>query len=97
MNGYKIMSEAYRKAAEEGKISQERAAKECRIYDFLATCDKADINILFDSSAFNEITKAYLQIAAEELTADKIINESQGQAIINRFCHIFEERSAGEV
>ena len=33
MNGYKLMADSYRKAAEEKKITQEQADKECRIFD----------------------------------------------------------------
>lgn len=97
MNGYKLLAESYRKAAQEGKINQEEAAKHSRIYDFLASCDKEDINILFDSSAFNDISKSYLSIAVKELIAEETIEEEQGRAIRNRFSLLFSEKTASEV
>lgn len=97
MNGYKMMSEAYRKAAEEGKISQEEAAKDCRVYDFLATCSQEDIYKLFDSGAFNEIAKGYLRKALEELIEEGEIEEDQGSAVKRRFNLLFSEKTANEV
>ena len=60
MNGFQVMADSYRKAAEDGRISKEQAEKDCRIFDFLASCDQDDIYRLFDSSAFNEIAKSYM-------------------------------------
>lgn len=97
MNGYKLMAESYRKAAEEGKISKEEAAKDCRIFDFLASCDQEDIFRLFDSSAFNEIAKSYLRIAVKELIEEEEIEEEQGRAVRNRFSLLFSEKKASEV
>ena len=53
MNGFALVSDSQRKAAESGMISREEADKKCRVYDFLAACDKEDLYILFDSSALN--------------------------------------------
>lgn len=97
MNGFSIMSDAYRKAAEAGQISQEQADRDCRVFDFLATCDHADICRLFDSSAFNDITKSYLRLAVAELVAEGEIEEEQGQAVKNRFSLLFSEKKAVEV
>ena len=97
MNGFKLMSESYRKAAEQGKITQERADKECRIYDFLAACDQEDICSMFDSSAFNEIAKSYMRGAVKELTDEGTIDEEQARAVRNRFSLLFDEKRANEV
>lgn len=96
MNGFRLMADSYRKAAEEGKISKEQAEKECRIFDFLATCDHDDICRLFDSSAFNEIAKSYLRIAVRELVAEGTIDEDQAVAVRNRFSLLFDEKQADE-
>jgi len=67
MNGYKLTADSYRKAAKEGKITQEQADKDCRIFDFLAECDEGDFYRLFDSTAFNSIFKGYVQKIIDEL------------------------------
>ena len=97
MNGFELMSESYRKAAEQGKITQERADKECRIYDFLAACDQEDICSMFDSSAFNDIAKSYMRLAVKELTEEGTIDEEQARAVRNRFSLLFDEKRANEV
>ena len=97
MNGYELMSNSYRKAAEEGKISKGTAEKECRIFDFLATCEEEDICRLFDSSAFNEIAKSYLRIALKELVAEETVTEEQAKAVKNRFSLLFDEKQAKDV
>ena len=97
MNGYEIMSNSYKKAAEEGKISKETAEKECRIFDFLATCDEDDIYKLFDSSAFNEIVKSYVRIAVRELASEETITEVHAKAVRNRLSLLFDEKTAKDV
>ena len=97
MNGFKVMADSYRKSASEGQITQEQADKDCRIFDFLATCDQDDFCRLFDSSAFNEITKSYLRIAVKELTDEGTIDEEQAKAVRNRFSLLFDEKRANEV
>ena len=97
MNGYKLMAESYRKAAEQGNISKEEAEKTARAYDFLAGCDQEDIFNLFDSSAFNEIAKSYMRLAVKELIEEGTIEEEQGRAVRNRFSLLFSEKKASEV
>ena len=97
MNGFKLMAESYRKAAEDGKISKEESDKECRIFDFLAACDQDDIYKLFDSSAFNEIARSYLRVAVKELITEGTLDEEQGRAIRNRFSLLFDEKESKEV
>ena len=97
MNGFKILSDSYRQAAEQGKISKEQADKECRIYDFLASCDEEDICNLFDSSAFNDIAKGYMRKAVTELIAEGVIDEEQGQSVRNRYALLFDEKGAKDV
>ena len=75
MNGFKIMSDSYRKASEKGQIDKVKADKLCKVLDFLATCDDTDICNMFDSSAFNEIAKSYLRIAVKELIDEGVLDE----------------------
>ena len=97
MDGYKMMADTYRKAADEGKITREQADKECKIFDFLSSCDQDDIFKLFDSSAFNEITRSYLRLAVKELVSEGVIDEEQGKAVRNRFRLLFDEKTASEI
>ena len=63
MNGFAMMSDSYRKLIEQGKIEKEIAEKEIRIYDFLATCTVDDFCRMIDSSAFNDIIRAFVKMA----------------------------------
>lgn len=97
MNGFKLLAESYRKAAEQGVISKVEADKQCRVLDFLGTCDDEDICTMFDSSAFNEIAKSYMRQAVKELVSEGTLDEDQGQAVRNRFSLLFDEKKAKEV
>lgn len=91
MNGFAMISKMYRDEAAAGEMSQECAERYCRIYDFLASCDEEDFYIMFDSTAFNEISKAYLKKAVKELTAEGEITEEQGKSVRSRFSFLFDE------
>ena len=62
MNGYEMMADSYRQLVKQGKIDKETADREIRVYDFLATCDSDDLCRMVDSSAFNDIIRAYLKM-----------------------------------
>ena len=93
MNGYTLMAESYRKLMNEGKIEKEAAEKEIRIYEFLATCDDDDKCIMVDSSAFNDIIRAFLKMAVTN--AD--IDEDSKYKVLNQLRWIFDEKQAKEV
>ena len=97
MNGFQLLSDSYKKALSLGEISREEAEKKCRVFDFLATCDQDDFYNLFDSSAFNEISKSYMRLAVKELVAEGEIDEDQGKAVRNRFSLLFDEKQSKEV
>jgi hypothetical protein len=93
MNGYSIIADNYRHLMEQGKISKEIAEKEIRIYEFLATCDETDKCIMVDSSAFNDIIKAYLRMAV--MNAE--ISEKSQDKVLSQLRWIFDEKQAKEV
>lgn len=97
MNGYSLMADSYKKAAEQGKTTKEQAEKHIRIYDFLASCDPDDICILFDSSAFNEVSKGYLQKAVKRLVDNGTIEEEQAASVRNEYRLLLSEMTAKEV
>ncbi len=97
MNGYKIMADSYRKLAEQGEITQEQADMECKIFDFLATCNRSDIYKLFDSSAFNDIAESFVRKAVTELTDEGTITEEQAVAVRDRFKSLITDFQAKDV
>ena len=88
MNGFEVMAEAFRKTGDE---------KKARIHAFLASCDEEDIEILFDSSAFNDIAKSYLRLALKELEDEGEIEDETAAAVRRRFSLLFSEMSAADV
>lgn len=93
MNGYTMMADSYRHLMEKGKIDKETAEKEIRIYEFLATCNTDDFCRMVDSSAFNDIIRAFLKMAVEN--AD--IDEESKDKVIRQLRWIFDEKSCREV
>jgi hypothetical protein len=93
MNGYTLMSDSYKMLMEQGEIDKETAEKAIRIYDFLATCDKDDICKMVDSSAFNDIIRAFLVMAIENSGLD----EESKNNVLNELRWIFSEKQAKEV
>lgn len=93
MNGYTLMANSYKKLMNEGKLDKNEAEKEIRIFEFLATCDTEDIYRLVDSSAFNDIIRAYLKMAVVNANIDE---ESQGK-VLDQMWNMFDMMNAKEV
>lgn len=93
MNDYKLMADSYRKLLNQRKIDKETAEKEIRIYDFLSTCDSDDICRMVNSSAFNDIIKAYCKQALN----DAEVEEKTVDAVMSQFYHLCDTVSAKEV
>lgn len=93
MNGYTMMADSYRELMNDGKIDKESAEKSIRIYEFLATCDKDDLCQMVDSSAFNDIIRAFLKMAV----VNAELEEEQQDKVLNQIRWIFDEKSAKEV
>jgi hypothetical protein len=93
MNGYEMMADSYRQLVKQGKIDKETADKEIRVYDFLATCDSDDLCRMVDSSAFNDIIRAYLKMAVQ--SAD--IDEDSRNKVVGQLRWLFDEKMAKEV
>lgn len=93
MNGYEMMAESYRQLVKQGKIDKETADKEIRVYDFLATCDSDDLCRMVDSSAFNDIIRAYLKMAVKN--AD--IDEDSRNKVVGQLRWLFDEKTAKQV
>lgn len=93
MNGYTMMADSYRQLVKQGKIDKETADREICVYDFLATCDSDDLCRMVDSSAFNDIIRAYLKTAVQ--SAD--IDEDAREKVVGQLRWLFDEKTAKEV
>ena len=93
MNGYTVMAENYKKAIEQGKIAREVAEPEIRILDFLSTCSKDDIYRLINSSAFNDIMKAYMNKAVKNAN----LKNDDAEKVLYELKCLFDEKSASEI
>lgn len=93
MNGYEMMADSYRQLVKQGKIDKEIADREIRVYDFLTTCDSDDLCRMVDSSAFNDIIRAYLKMAVQ--SAD--IDEDAREKVVGQLRWLFDEKTAKEV
>lgn len=80
MNGYEIVAQGYKQLVEQGKMTAEEAQPEIRVLDFLGACDPDDIYRMVDSSAFNDIIKAFCKKAlhganVDQDTSDRVMDE----------------------
>ena len=87
------MANSYRMLMERGRISKEKAEKEIRVFTFLADCDQDDICILVDSGAFNDIIRAFFEMAVDN--AD--IDEKSRRSVLAQLRWMFSEKQAKEI
>jgi hypothetical protein len=91
MNGFKVMADSYRVFVERGDMTEEQAKRPIEIYEFLATCSDDDFCTMVDSSAFNDIIKAYVKKATE------ILSSEDQEKVVDNLRWIFDENTAKEV
>lgn len=93
MNGFAVMADSYKQLVEQGKMTEEQARRSIEIYEFLATCDKDDFCQMVDSSAFNDIIRAFLTKAIKSAELD----EKSKDSVMNELRHLFNDVPAKEV
>ena len=93
MNGYIMQAETYRVLAERGQIPKEEADRKRAVYAFLETIEESQRYDLFDSSAFNDIVKAYVKLALKNTEID----EEKTEEIMQELRWLFDTKSSKEV
>lgn len=93
MNGYELMARSYKKLVADGQVPAEDVKRDIEIYEFLSTCGKEDIFKLVDSSAFNDIIKAYCEKALKNAKVDEEISSK----VMNEMRYIFDDIGAEKV
>lgn len=93
MNGYIMQAETYRVLAERGQIPKEEADRKRAVYAFLGTIEESQRYDLFDSSAFNDIVKAYVKLALKNTEID----EEKTEEIMQELRWLFDTKSSKEV
>ena len=95
MNGFTMMADSFRQILKQHPEheSREYFESEIKVNDFLGTCTKDEICMLFNSSAFNEIAKAYFRTAMKNQNMD----EEKIEDVMNEFRFLLDERTAKEI
>lgn len=67
MNGYTMEADAYRHFLEKNPDTENREylERKVKVFDILASLDRKDIAMIFDTGAYNELTKQYIKQAME--------------------------------
>ena len=70
-----------------------KARRTVEIYEFLATCNQDDFCKMVDSSAFNDIIRAFLKKAINGAELD----EKSKDSMMNELRYLFDDLSAKEI
>lgn len=95
--GCEGLSDKCRDLAAKGEIDQVDADCMIRLYDFLSTCSRGDIEYLFDSTVFNNIAEKYLTHTLNDLISDETITEEQSKAIQERYHAMLRKMNAEQI
>ena len=93
MNGFQMMADSYKTLVKHGKLKEEDARREIEIYEFLATCDHSDFCRMVDSSAFNDIIKAFCRKALQGAKVGEEIEDS----VMGELRWLFDTMQASEI
>ncbi|MEE1154567.1 MAG: hypothetical protein UH241_05355 [Acutalibacteraceae bacterium] len=93
MNGFSIMADSYTSLVKRGEMTEEQAKRSVEIYEFLATCNQDDFCKMVDSSAFNDIIRAFLTKAIKGAKLDEISEDK----VMNELRYLFDDLSAKDV
>ncbi len=102
MNGYKVMADAYKKALEQGQITEAEAKANIKVYELLAELTEEELYIMVDSTAFNDIIKTFCRTAIRNACVDEEDEDGYNERtiekrIMNELRFLFDEKTAKEV
>ena len=94
MNGFKLQADAIRKVVEsDDNCDKEAMLSKAKVYDILSELTQEQIYELYNSSAFNDVTKAYAKRAMETVGID----EEQISDVLREIKYLHDTVSAGEI
>ena len=94
MNGFKLQADAIRKVVEsDDDCDKEVMLSKAKVYDILSELTQDQIYELYNSSAFNDVTKAYAKRAMETVGLD----EEQISDVLREIKYLHDTVSAGEI
>ena len=93
MNGYQMIADSYRTLSEREK-DIDRASIESKIkaLDFLATATEEERLELFNSSAFNDVVKGYMEMAVDNMELEDEVR----QGLLNELRYLFDTVTADQ-
>lgn len=74
MNGFKLLAESYQKIMDGEPVNEQEKIviqNKIKLLSFIGDCSQEDIAELYNTSAFNEIAKAYCKKALQNCGADR--------------------------
>ena len=94
MNGYKLQADAIRKIVErDDDCDKEVMLSKAKVYDMLSELSQDQIYEIYNSSAFNDVTKAYAKKAMENVGVD----EEQIKEVLSEIKYLHDTVTAGEI
>jgi len=93
MQGFTILADSYRKAIEQGVLTEEEAQAKIKVYELLGELTQEDLYTLVDSSAFNDIIRSYCREALKRAN----VNSNIAEAVLDQLKLIYDDTTAIEV
>ena len=92
MEGFKMLAESYKELVKNGKFSEEAVAGEIKTLEFLGTCSKEEVCLLFNS---NDIVLGYVSEAIRNTELSE--KEEIEKQVLRELRGLFDYKSAGEI
>ena len=94
MDGFKLQADAIRKVVErDDNCDKEAMLSKAQVYDILSELTQDQIYELYNSSIFNDVTKAYAKRAMETVGLD----EEQISDVLREIKYLHDTVNAGEI
>ena len=87
MNGYQMTADSYRTLLEREKdIDRASIERKIKALDFLATATEEERLELFNSGAFNDVVKGYMEMAVDNMELEDEVR----QGLLNELHYLFD-------